>query len=65
MTNERKHEIYARLDAIRDLINATVDELSTDDEIEAEIRDDLKEESLYYIDYWLNKFYLEFTGEEP
>lgn len=57
MTNVRKAEIYGRLQAIVDLIDAVAHELKYDDEAENEIKIELNMFSNYTLGPILNEFY--------
>lgn len=57
MTNIRKAEIYGRLQAVVDLIDAVAHELKYNDEVENEIKIDLNNFSNYTLGPTLNEFY--------
>lgn len=57
MTNVRKAEIYGRLQAVADLIDAVAHELKYDDEAENEIKIELNVFSNYKLGPTLNEFY--------
>ena len=57
MTNVRKAEIYGRLQAVVDLIDAVAHELKYDDEAENEIKIELNMFSNYTLGPILNEFY--------
>lgn len=57
MTNLRKAEIYGRLQAVADLIDAVAHELKYDDEAENKIKIELNMFSNYTLGPTLNEFY--------
>ena len=57
MTNVRKAEIYGRLQAVVDLIDAVAHELKYDDEAENAIKIELNMFSNYTLGPILNEFY--------
>jgi hypothetical protein len=59
MTNLRKAEIYGRLQAIADLLDVTISDLSGDDDLESEIKIELDEFADYTLGYRINELYSE------